>query len=72
MASIGGGVISKAAKKARAQRFAEEAALPPPPPPERRLAHPDFARGVVVRSDPTEKLLSMLTRRLAIRRPIDR
>ena len=61
--SILGAIISQKDKDARASRFAIEAAAPPPPPPVRRIAHPDFGSRIL-RSDPEEKLISLLARRL--------
>lgn len=64
MASIGS-LGGHAAKAARAERFAAEAAAGAPEAPERRFAHKDFDRARIVRTDPDEKLLSLLKRKLA-------
>lgn len=65
MASIGGVRVDKAAKHARAARFAADAAAGVPEAPERRFAHPDFARDKITRTDPAEKLVSLCRRKLA-------
>lgn len=59
--SFGGPPQSRAA---RAARFAADAAVGAPPLPERRFAHP-VAPNAIWRTDPEEKLLSFLRRRLA-------
>jgi hypothetical protein len=64
MSSIGGIKIGKAARAERAARFAADKAGPPPPPPERRIAHPDFERSRIQRSDPEEKLVALCRRKL--------